>query len=364
MTGRDTLTRLGDTLNPGRQGSNAFDIFGQMFGRSTSTADQLSAARTRVSRLEYDRDGGIGWSPREFEDATAEVCRLESAMGGAAEKGKEARNNLTSLTLQPLLDSLNPSQRRLEALTAQAESFRRFLTTGGVNQDGASRRAIEGLLSQARQLKEDIAAGGAPYADALRAAKVESSLVGATAFGRNAAGINADADNKRVQAFRNAGTDTTSDALDKQLRAIEETRRLELETSRRTQALEQAQVGGVFSRLSQEVQQQFLTAAQNPRYARIPVEIAAAITGPESGGNLDIGYSRSLGEDGRRSSAYGLGQITAGTAADAIRRGYLPPSYDRTNRETMAEGILSVLSMTRDDNGGEGRTRGRAMVSA
>lgn len=341
VTGRDgVLTRLGTTLNPGRAGSNAFDIFGQIFGNSTSQADQLTAARTRLSRLEYARDAGIGWSPREFEAATSEVRRLETAMGGAAEKGKQAKNELTSLTLQPLIDSLNPSQRRLEALTAQAESFRQYLTSGGVDQDGVSRRAMDGLLTQARQLKEDMAAGGAAYADALRAARTESGLVGATSFGRGAAGINEDADNKRLQAFRNAGTDTSSEALDKQLRAIEEVRKTQLDTITRTQALEQVQRGGAFARAPADIQQMVLAASQ--RFPTVAPEILAAIGEKENGFRLSGPTNVKDRFGNPASTAWGYGQITVGAEED-VRK--LIPGFDRKDPNQAVMGAAAYLSL-------------------
>ncbi|MBB2965120.1 transglycosylase SLT domain-containing protein [Methylobacterium sp. R2-1] len=85
----------------------------------------------------------------------------------------------------------------------------------------------------------------------------------------------------------------------------------------------------------------------------VSAEIIAAIAGKESSGNANVGYSKILGEDGRPSSAYGLGQITRGTAQEAVRLGYLPQGFDRTDVATMAQGIAGVLQMKIDQNGGD-----------
>ncbi|WP_425966875.1 hypothetical protein, partial [Streptococcus suis] len=46
-------------------------------------------------------------------------------------------------------------------------------------------------------------------------------------------------------------------------------------------------------------------------------------------------------------------QITRGTAEEAVRLGYLPRGYDRTDPATMAQGIAAVLQMKIDQNGGD-----------
>ncbi len=351
VTGRENpLSRLGDTLNPGRLGSNSFDLLGQIFGNSTSAADRLTAARTRLSGLEYARDAGLGWSPREFEGATAEVRRLEAAMGGAAEKGKQAKNDLTSLTLQPLLDSLNPAQRRLESLTSQAESFRRYLKEGGFDPEGTSRRAMDGLLIQARQLKEDMASGGAAFADALRSARVDGGLVGATMYGRGASGINEAADSRRVQAFRNAGTDTSSDVLDKQLLAIEDERKLRLDTLTRSQSLEMIQRGGAFSRAPSDLQAQILAASQ--RFPTVDPAVLAGLLEKE-GGFYNTGPTRVLGRDGRpATTAWGRGQIIDDAEKD-IRRIPGMEGFDKYNVDTQVMGAAAYLSLRQKWVGGD-----------
>jgi hypothetical protein len=96
-----------------------------------------------------------------------------------------------------------------------------------------------------------------------------------------------------------------------------------------------------------------VTAAAE-QYGRIPAAIIAAVAETESSGNPNIGPTRVRNSRGLPStSAYGLGQITIGTAQAAVRGGYLPPGFDRTDPEQGAAGIGGVLSMKLDQAGGD-----------
>ncbi len=207
---------------------------------------------------------------------------------------------------------------------------------------------MEGLLTQARQLREDLAAGGASFADRVRDAQFQQRTVGFTSQGQSAAQINESASTSAREALRTGGSDSDIFA---RLQSLELERTTRLRTLELQTTLAEQQVGGAFSRMSSEVQQQIVQAAKD--FGRIPAGIIAGIAKGESSGNLNVGLSKSLGEDGRPSSAFGLGQITRGTAEEAIRRGYLPQGYDRTDTTTMAQGIAGVLSMKLDQNGGD-----------
>ncbi|KQO89183.1 hypothetical protein ASF36_23765 [Methylobacterium sp. Leaf90] len=133
---------------------------------------------------------------------------------------------------------------------------------------------------------------------------------------------------------------------------VERARRVrdtDIATYRQQTQLELNRTGGAFSRFDATLQSQIIAAARGS----VSAEIIAAIVGKESSGDANVGYSKILGENGRPSSAYGLGQITRGTAEEAARLGYLPQGFDRTNVATMAEGIAGVLQMKSDQNGGD-----------
>ncbi|UYW34483.1 phage tail length tape measure family protein [Methylorubrum extorquens] len=376
--------------------SDLWDALGRSVDRAVTGGnldERLKTARDALADARRDAEGSTTIYRQVFTDpqiATYEkqVADLQRRVDTRDALVERLQRNQRGAEIAGIVRSLLPERQEFERLQDQVEKVRRAITEPvRFGLDGSALYQTEAAFSRISRLlatmADDITRfGSSAAAAAVRTAEFNNRTVGFTPTGRSAAEVQQRYENElRLKGLDPSGPTAdqlgarydmrmgaTNDLFERGRLAQERDARLqearerdsyrqardtELDTLRRTQQLEQAQTGGALSRLPQEVRQQFLTAAQNPRYARIPVGIAAAITGPESGGNLDVGYSRALGEDGRRSSAYGLGQITAGTAADAARRGYLPQGYDRTNRSTMAEGILGVLSMKLDENGGD-----------
>lgn len=342
--------RLGERFDFGRNTSNELTQIGSLFGGSSTQEQQLSAAKKRLSGLEYQRDAGLGFNPTEMEGAANEVAKIEASIKAAADKGKEAKTALVSLTVQPLIDSLNPAGKRIDDLKAQAQSIAKYLAEGGIDKDGAAKRTMDALNAQAKQLADDLAAGGTRFASAIRDAQFNLKTVGFTSQGQRSADINRRAD----EEIKTVTTNNRDDPLyrDFQINSIRERARLEIEALNKQSALDLNATGGAFARMNQNVQQQILTAANAS--GRIPANIIAGIAAVESGGNPNIGATRVLNAQGQPStSAYGLGQITAPTARDAIRSGYLPPTFDRTDPSQGAAGIAGVLSMKLDQAGGD-----------
>ncbi|MBA9071739.1 hypothetical protein FHR71_005525 [Methylobacterium sp. RAS18] len=377
--------------------ANRWDELGEGVDRAVTGGDldtRLKTAQDALAEARREAEGSNRFyrqaviDPRisAFEGQVEELTKRTQARDAVFERAQRAQR---SAQLGGIIRSLLPEQQEFERLQNQVERVRRAISDpvrfgleGGAL--GQTEAAFARISQTLKTMAEDISRfGSAAAAAATRAAEFSNRVVGFTPAGRSAAEAEKTYQ-ERLQSRQLDPNGPTASALessfnarlnqpglnfqdlykltqqrDEEMRAALErdsfrrARDIELDTIRKTQSLEQTQSGGAFSRLSKEVQQQLLTASQNPRYARIPVGIAAAITGPESQGNLDIGYSKSLGEDGRPSSAYGLGQITRGTAADAVRRGFLPPGFDRMNRGTMGEGILGVLSMKLADNDGD-----------
>ncbi|WP_375275871.1 phage tail length tape measure family protein [Methylorubrum thiocyanatum] len=377
--------------------ANRWDELGEGVDRAVTGGDldtRLKTAQDALAEARREAEGSNRFyrqaviDPRisAYESQIAELTKRTQARDAVFERAQRGRR---SAELGGIVRSLLPEQQEFERLQNQVERVRRAISDpvrfgleGGAL--GQTEAAFARISQTLKTMAEDIARfGSAAAAAANRTAEFANRTVGFTPSGRSAAEVQRNYEEEaRRRAFDPNGPSSSeletsfnarlnqpglnfqdlyklTQQRDEEMRAALErdsfrrARDIELDTIRKTQSLEQTQSGGAFSRLSKEIQQQLLTASQNPRYARIPVGIAAAITGPESQGNLDIGYSKSLGEDGRPSSAYGLGQITRGTAADAVRRGFLPPGFDRMNRDTMGEGILGVLSMKLADNDGD-----------
>ncbi|WP_437871519.1 phage tail length tape measure family protein [Methylorubrum extorquens] len=372
--------------------ANNWDRLGQALDRLATGGGVEARIADLRQVLESQSDSYLPGFLQRFSTRPAlqaELDKLLERQRVGQQQAERAQAAQRSLEIGGIVRSLFPEQQEFERLQEQVERVRRAISDpvrfgleGGAL--GQTEAAFARISQTLKTMAEDIARfGSAAAAAANRTAEFNNRTVGFTPSGRSAAEVMQRYESDmRLKGFDPNGPSSSAleasfnarlnqpglnfqdlykltQQRDEEMRAALErdsfrrARDIELDTIRKTQSLEQTQAGGAFSRLSKEIQQQLVTAAQNPRYARIPVGIAAAITGPESQGNLDIGYSKSLGEDGRPSSAYGLGQITRGTAADAVRRGFLPPGFDRMNRDTMGEGILGVLSMKLADNDGD-----------
>ena len=283
----------------------------------------------------------------DIETIKADIAKVQAEIEGAAQQSQARILGQRSLVVDRIVKGANPETERLKGLEDSAKNIRDALGAGVIDKDGGARRTMDGLMASAKLLREDMTAGGTAFAEAIRNAQFGLRTVGFTPQGRSTAEIN-----QRAESDVRAANLNSNDPLlrDYQVNSIRERARTELETLNKQSTLDLNAVGGAFSRMSQSLQQQIVGAANAS--GRIPAGIIAGIAGHESSSNPNVGYSKSLGEDGRTSSAYGLGQITAGTAQEAIRGGYLPQGYDRTNIETMAQGIAGVLSMKMDQNGG------------
>ncbi|MDE3748617.1 phage tail length tape measure family protein [Methylobacterium radiotolerans] len=279
----------------------------------------------------------------------AELDKLLAEQQRRQASSAQAEQNRRSVEVGNLVRGYNPAAEQLKKLEDSATRIRTDLAILPFDQQGEARRTMDGLTASAKLLREDLQAGGTQFADAIRSAQFGLRTVGFTQQGRGAAEIN-----QRAETDIRAAQLNANDPLyrDYQVNSIKERQRLELATLRQQSTLSENTTGGAFSRLSASVQQQVTAAAE--QYGRIPAAIIAAVAEKESSGNPNIGPTRVLNAQGLPStSAYGLGQITTGTARDAVRGGYLPPGFDRTDPAQGAAGIAGVLSMKLDQAGGD-----------
>lgn len=334
--------------------SNEFDAIGGVLSKGLGFDDAEARLKTLQSQLAFRTNGNLLGKMFSFDidSIKSDIAKVQAEVDKKAAEGAKSASALRSLEVGAQVKALNPISTALEQLQNKAKDFRKALEQDGVPDPlGTIKRALDGISSQAKQFVVDMAAGGAAYADAIRSSQLANRTVGFSGLGQSAAQINAQAENSRIEALRAAGTNTDTDAYRNALKSIEDKRLIDLDTLTKTTSEAEVKLGGAFSRFSQATQQQIITAGANN--GRVSAGLIAAIAGKESSGNADVGYSKSLGENGKVSSAYGLGQITKGTAEEAVRGGYLPQGFDRTNVNTMADGIAGVLKMKIAQNGGD-----------
>lgn len=192
--------RLSDRFDIGRNTTSELNAIGGtvagLFGSGTPQG-QLAAARQRLAALRQEQaTGGFGESfdvkdlPSEIAQTEATIAKLEGSIKATAENAKTAKTDLASLTVQPLVDSLNPAQARLREIRATAEGMRNFLDRGGVDQDGKIRSTMGVLTTQADSLEASLKKGGTAAEGALRQADFQRSSVGLSAYERGLAAIN------------------------------------------------------------------------------------------------------------------------------------------------------------------------------
>lgn len=348
VTGGDLDTRLKtarDALAEARRDAEGSNIFYRQAVADPRIATFEADVR-RLEKLAETRDGLIG--------------RLQSAQR-SAEIG-----NLVRL-LQPDLVELRTMQDRVELLRKAISDPIKFGLDQRQVMDATT--AFERLSRITKAMADDIERfGSVSAAQMVRTAEFNSRLTGLTPLARQTAERQqAYATEARERGFDPSGASSTlrlsmtTDLFernrllqqDREQAARAQARDTDIATYRRQAQLDLNRTGGAFSRFDPTLQSQILNAARGS----VSAEIIAAIAGKESSGNANVGYSKILGEDGRPSSAYGLGQITRGTAQEAVRLGYLPQGFDRTDVATMAQGIAGVLQMKIDQNGGD-RDRG------
>ncbi|WP_170245989.1 phage tail length tape measure family protein [Methylobacterium gnaphalii] len=357
---------------------------GTLDERLAAAKDRLTQARSEAGSS-FMAEFGSGYSVQEEEKTVARLQKLADARDATA---KRLQQNQRSEQVGSILKSLQPELTELQTMQDRVTLLRKAISDPMEFGLSGSRLAeTEGALGRlgrmAQTLREDMEKYGSASVAALnRTADFESRVVGFTPYGRSAAEINErfarevreksldpngrTAEQVRAEYGSRLG-DVSLDLPDRYnlaqrrdadlqsaltLDGLRRARDVELSNLQRTESLSLTPQGGAFSQMSSQVQSQILEAARTSG-SQISAGIIAAIAKGESSGNLNVGFSRSLGEDGRASSAYGLGQITRGTAEDAIRRGFLPAGYDRTNPDTMAQGIAGVLQMKLQDVGGD-----------
>lgn len=378
------------TSAAGEAVSNAWDKVGRNIDKALTggTIDQqLATAQERLSRAQAAAEGGFGlFSSKDVENAQKEVGRLSGLVDQRNAKIEQAQRAQRSLEVGGLIRSLLPDQQQVDDLANKVEKLRRAVAEPakfGFDTQGFA--VAEGALTRISRLWQTMADDVARYGSAqtaalVRTAEFGSSVVGATSYGRSSAEIE-----KRYQdSLRDKGIDPveTRRAADaaredynrrlsdpnldpaegralsaareasqrslREMEGLQRARDLELETLRRTQAIDQTQRGGAFARAPADIQAMILAATQ--RFPTVDPAILAAVGEKENGFRL-TGATRILGPDGRpASTAYGYGQITVGAEQD-IRRQI--PGFDRTNPETAVLGTAAYIAQRIRQAGGD-----------
>lgn len=341
-------SRAFDTL--ANKASNAFTAIGAGVDKFLTGGDletRIKDLQAVLSSMPESPGGVLG-----FLGVGAQRGAIQSELDAAIKQQQAIRNRTAEaqranngLEVEGIVDRYKPAQDAIKKLEQDAAKIEAKLGDATIDKRGEARRQMEALRAQAAALKGDLAAGGQALADSLKNAQFENRMVGAVGFGRSAADINRQQDEKIADATRNRGTDAAS--FDAKVKAIEDERRVLLDTLTKTTTQAETAIGGAFSRMSAEVQEQLRRGAA--RFPRVPVGVAAAIAQAESSGNLDVGRTGMTDENGKAGTAYGLGQITRSTGIDLQRR----TGIDRMNRATQGEALAGVLDMKIEQANGD-----------
>ncbi|MRI54070.1 hypothetical protein D8770_08905 [Methylobacterium sp. DB1607] len=331
--------------------SNRWDDLGRVVDRAVTGGDldtRLKTARDALAEALGEAEGANSYyrqailDPRiaAFEQQVAELEKRVGARDAVSEQVQRARR---STEVGSLIRSLDPDRAELKKLTDEGMLLRRAISDPirfglSTEQVEAAKRAFGDLSTIVKNLVTDIDQFGSRAVAALnRTADFNARNVGATAFGRSAAQINKEFDDK------------LRDAPERERAGIEDARRKELDTLNRTQSLEMVQRGGAFSRASTDLQAQILAASQ--RFPTVDPAILAGLLEKE-GGFYNTGPTRVLRNGRPATTAWGRGQIT--DAAEKDIRG-IPgmEDFDKYNVDTQVMGAAAYLSLRQRWAGGD-----------
>lgn len=327
--------------------SNEFDAIGRGLDRFFTGGD----LETRIADLQKV----LTTPPTFLESFSSNRPALQKELDELLAKQRQVQDanrtadlNNRSRAVDAIVKAANPADEQLKRTEDSAKRIRTELAAGVLDPDGSSLRTMQGLEISARRIKEDLMAGGSELAAAGRRVQFDSSQVGRVGLGRTSSQINFDYAERQRQI---EATNQNPNERNAALQALELQRVTELQTAERLSNISGNTQGGAFSRFNPSLQGQINDAARN---SGIDPNLIAGIADKESGGNVNIGRTRVLDRNGNpASTATGLGQITRGTAAEAIRGGYLPQDFDRNNPSMGAMGIAGVLKMKLDQAGGD-----------
>lgn len=208
----------------GQNTSDEMSGIGSVFRRRTPE-ESLAGARQALANGQAQVAAGLA-PASSLDAARANVEKMEASVAETARQSREAKTQLASLTVQPLVDSLNPAQKRVEAIQLQAQSIQKYLAEGGIDKDGSIRRTMDGLNGQAKQLADDLTRGGTGLAAGLREAQFNLRTVGFADAARQPASLRERAA-AEITALR--GSNMELGARDQQIATIEEKLRVDLE---------------------------------------------------------------------------------------------------------------------------------------
>ncbi|SOR26821.1 conserved protein of unknown function [Methylorubrum extorquens] len=330
--------------------SDRWDDLGRGIDRAVTGGDldtRLKTARDALADARKDAEGSTSIYRQVFTDpqiATfeAEIRRLEKLVQTRDAVSEQVQRGLRSQQVGGLIRSLDPDRAELKKLTDEGMLLRRAITDPirfglSTEQIEAAKRGFGDLGTIVKNLVADIDQFGSRAVAALnRTADFNARMVGATPFGRSAAQINKEFDDK------------LRDAPERERAGIELARQKELDTATRSQSLDLTQRGGAFGRAPSEIQQMVLAAAQ--RFPTVPPEILAAIGEKENGFRLSGPTNIKDRFGNPASTAWGYGQITVGAEED-IRK--LIPGFDRKDPNQAVMGAAAYLSLRQKWAGGD-----------
>ena len=177
----------------------------------------------------------------------AELERLRARRNLDVGDRGESALRVTVKASDDALKSLNSAKNVMDDMEDKAKLIAKPFTDAGLDPFGPAKTAIDAIAVAVRQIKEDMAAGGAAFADSIRAAQFQVKSATFTPESMSVAQIDEQAANKRIAAMRSAAENPNFAEAEAnyqtQLRAIEEERRL-LQQAQQARVVNQGANGG------------------------------------------------------------------------------------------------------------------------
>lgn len=312
---------------------------GAFFGGRVTQEEQLDRARNRVSSIEGRQRAGLPIATTELTSARADVEKLEASIAKTAESSKTAKTTLTSITVAPLVESLNPAQKRINDITSLAKQLEEYLNNGGdkLDKDGIARRTMDGLNDQANQLTAELGKGGSSLAAGLQQAQFNLRTVGFSDYAKSRAGF---VESDRVERERLTAANMDPAERATQIKALDDklAAQLKLLDTQVMQAAQQqgATGGGRYAKTVADApaDMQPIILAKAAQYGQDP-DLMSSMIWKESG------YRNGLTS---KAGARGVAQFMPDTAAEY--------KVDVTSIESSIDGMARYLQKASEKFGG------------
>ncbi|WP_264045512.1 phage tail length tape measure family protein [Methylobacterium flocculans] len=240
--------------------SNDVDAIGGFLSKGLGFDDAESRLKTLKGQLAFRESGNLLGKALSFDipGIKAQIAQVEAEVAKAAAASAKSATAQRSLEVGSQVKALNPMSSALQQLENKAKDFRKALEQDGVSDPlNAIQRAMDGLTRAAKQMREDMAAGGAAFADAVRAAEFGRRTDSYAPTALSVAQINEAQDAKKLTALRESMNDNDQAMYEKRLASIEAERKLLLETQQIRQVNETSSGSGRYARGVGQVPEQY-----------------------------------------------------------------------------------------------------------